>query len=233
VGIYQRFGKLQLRLYEEEEDLSLYFLMDTSASMSAGGSGKLNQAARVAAALAYVSLSGHDRVSVMALSDRVQARLPPMRGRQRVFQVLGFLGGLRASGATDLGLAIKSFVAQNPRRGVALVFSDFYDPAGFRAGIDVLRFNKFEVVALELVDSKGDELSLAGDLEVVDGETGATREVSMTSDVLGKLQKETSRRRAEFVHYCAAHRVSHFVVDVDTSFDEVVLKVLRGGGLLK
>src|SRR6188768_2056273 len=56
-GVYQRFGKLLLRLFEEEEDLSLYFLVDTSASMGMYGAAKLNQAAQVTAALCYLGLS--------------------------------------------------------------------------------------------------------------------------------------------------------------------------------
>ncbi len=233
LGVYQRFGKLLLRLFEEEEDLSLYFLIDTSASMAANDARKLNQAARVAAALAYVGLSGLDRVSVIALGDKIEARMPPTRGKQRMFQVLRFLGSLSSGGGTDLGPALKSFVAQHKRRGVAVLLSDLFDPHGFEAGINVLRFNKFEPVVLQLIDREDENPSLQGDLELTDVETGLRREVSMTPQIEERLQAEIALRKERIARYCGSRGVPHFLVDVDTSFDEVVLTVLRRGGLLR
>lgn len=233
VGIYQRFGKLLLRLFEEEEDLSLYFLIDTSSSMATHDGGKLNQAARVAAALAYVGLAGLDRVSIVALADRITSRLPPTRGKQRVFRVLRFLSELRAEGSTDLGHALMSFVAQNKRRGVAVLFSDLFDPQGFESGINVLRFNKFEPVVIELLDKRDHDTTLGGDLRLVDVESGDAREVSMTPQVRKKLEEAIEARRTQISRFCASRGVPHFLVDVETPFDEVVLSVLRAGGLLK
>ena len=51
-NVYQRFDRLLLRLYEEEEDLAIYFLVDTSASMAFGDGKKLKYAKKVCAALA-------------------------------------------------------------------------------------------------------------------------------------------------------------------------------------
>jgi uncharacterized protein (DUF58 family) len=60
-NVYQRFGKLLVRLYEEEEDLSIYFLIDCSASMAFGNGKKFDQARRIVAALAYVGLASAAR----------------------------------------------------------------------------------------------------------------------------------------------------------------------------
>src|SRR5918911_875370 len=50
-NVYQRFGRLLLRLYEEEEDLSIYLLVDSSRSMGFGAPSKFDQARRLCAAL--------------------------------------------------------------------------------------------------------------------------------------------------------------------------------------
>lgn len=233
IGVYQRFGKLLLRLFEEEEDLSLYFLIDSSASMGVSGSKKLNQAVRVCAALAYVGLTGLDRVSISALSDHVVRRLAPTRGKQRVFHVLRFLSEIKTEGRTDLAQAAKTFIAQNPRRGVAVLLSDLYDPQGFEAGINVLRFAKFEPVVMELSDFKEQQLVLSGDLLLSDVETGDSREVSMTPALLEKLKETMAGRRSRIANFCASRGVPYFTVDVDADFDEIVLSVLKAGGLLR
>ncbi|MCL2451180.1 MAG: DUF58 domain-containing protein, partial [Polyangiaceae bacterium] len=63
-NVYQRFDRLLVRLYEEEEDLTIHFVLDTSASMAFGGGRKLAYAKRVVAALAYVGLANLDRVNI-------------------------------------------------------------------------------------------------------------------------------------------------------------------------
>ena len=143
-NVYQRFDRLLLRLFEEEEDLAIYFIVDASSSMGFGGAQKLRYAKKVAAALAYVGLANLDRVSIVTTADKVTERMPATRGKQRIFKVFRFLTEVQAEGQTSLEDALKAFVAQNKRRGLAVLISDLYDPHGFERGINVLRYNKFD-----------------------------------------------------------------------------------------
>jgi uncharacterized protein (DUF58 family) len=232
-GVYQRFGKLLLRLFEEEEDLSLYFLVDTSASMGMYGAAKLNQAAQVTAALCYLGLSSLDRVSICTIADRITGRMAPTRGKQHVFRALHFLSEMQGSGSTDLKSALRAFVAQNKRRGMVILMSDLFDPAGFQAGIDVLRFNKFEPVVLHLTDERDHAAALRGDLSLSDVESGLAREVSMTRALQQRVELAFVERQQAIAHYCGKKAVPYFEVPVMTPFAEVVLDVLRKGGLLR
>src|SRR5579863_6901878 len=67
-NVYQRFGRLLVRLYEEEEDLAIYFIVDVSASMGFSEEKKLRYAKQVCAALAYVGLANLDRVTLVTTS---------------------------------------------------------------------------------------------------------------------------------------------------------------------
>ena len=151
-NVYQRLERLLVRLYEEEEDLAIYLVLDTSASMGFGGGDKLRYAKKVVAALAYVGLANLDRVSVVTTSDRVMERMPETRGKARIFKVFRFLREVKAEGTTDLADALKTFVAQNKRRGLVVLVSDLYDPHGFEQGINVLRYNKFDPFVVHVTD---------------------------------------------------------------------------------
>src|SRR5271166_6525032 len=87
-SVYQRFDKLLVRLYEEEEDLAIYFILDTSASMGFGDGRKLRYGKKVAAALAYVGLANLDRVSIVTTTDQLAGRMPETRGKARIFKAL-------------------------------------------------------------------------------------------------------------------------------------------------
>jgi uncharacterized protein (DUF58 family) len=231
-NVYQRFGKLLVRLYEEEEDLSIYFLVDCSSSMGFGSGKKFDQARRIVAALAYVGLANLDRVTIAAVTDEMKKRMPTTRGKGRIFRVFRFLEELSPGGVTDLGEALKTFAAQHKRRGLAVLVSDLYDPAGFESGINALRFNGFEPFVVHVVDQSEATPPLKGDVLVYDCETGDEREVTVTAELLARLGHEFSDYRQRIERFCVQKQVPYLTADVDTPFDELVLRVFRRGGFL-
>ncbi len=232
-NVYQRFGKLLVRLYEEEEDLSIYFIVDCSSSMAFGDNKKFDQARRLCAALAYVGLANLDRVTIVGVNDEVIARMPTTRGKGRIFKVFDFLRTLKPDGTTELRETMKTFVAQHKRRGLAVLISDLYDPAGFEGGINMLRFNKFEPYVLHIVDPRESRLTLKGDVRIYDCETGDEREVTVTPKLLERMQRAWGEYREQVERFCTARQVPYFAADVDTPFDELVLRVFRRGGFLR
>ena len=230
---YQRFGRLLVRLYEEEEDLGIYFIVDASSSMGFGDGRKFDQARRLAAALSYVGLANLDRVTIVGATDQLSARMPTTRGKGRIFKVLDFLSELSAGGTTDLGDAMKTFVAQHKRRGLAVLISDLYDPAGFERGINTLRFNKFEPFVLHVVDQKEARPELKGDVRLYDCETGEEREVTVTDSLLDDMQRAFEDYQKSIERFCTSRQVPYFAADIGVPFDELVLKVFRRGGFLR
>ena len=232
-NVYQRFEKLLVRLYEEEEDLAIYFIVDASRSMGFGDGRKLRYAKKVAAALAYVGLANLDRVSIVTTTDQVSGRMPETRGKARIFKAFRFLRGVQADGATDLGDAMKTFVAQNKRRGLAVLISDLYDPHGFEKGMNVLRYNKFDPFVVHVVDTGEGKPKLHGDVLVYDCETGDEREVTVTQKVLSRFGEAYQQYLADVERFCATHQVPYVRASIDVPFDEMILRVFRRGGFLR
>jgi uncharacterized protein (DUF58 family) len=232
-GVYQRFDKLLVRLFEEEEDLGIAFLLDTSLSMAEGGGEKLRYGKRVLAALSYVGLANLDRVSIAAAGETLVGRMPETRGKARIFRVFRFLRGLQATGKTSLETAIRTFAAQSKRKGMAVLVSDLYDPAGFERGINVLRYNKFDPLVIHLVDQRERNPKLTGDVLLSDCEGTGEREVTVTPGVLKKYAESYDQHLAEIESFCAKKQVSYVRADIEKPFDELVLGVLRRGGFVR
>jgi len=232
-NVYQRFDRLLLRLFEEEEDLAIYLIVDTSTSMGFADAAKLRYAKRVAAALAYVGLANLDRVSISSTTDKVMGRMPQTRGKARIFKVFRFLKELKADGQTNLEDALKSFVAQNKKRGLVVLASDLYDPHGFERGINVLRYNKFDPFVVHVVDKQEAKPKLAGDVLLYDCETGDEREVTVTAKVLERFEHAYQEYLAEIERFCSSKQVPYIQADVSIPFDELILRVFRRGGFLR
>jgi hypothetical protein len=155
------------------------------------------------------------------------------RGKARIFKVFRFLTELRAEGTTDLGDAMKTFVAQNKRRGLAVLISDLYDPSGFERGINVLRYNKFDPFVVHVTDPSEAKPKLAGDVLLYDCETGDEREVTVTAAVLQRFEKVYGEYLHEIERFCSTRQVPYIRAEVSVPFDELVLRVFRRGGFLR
>jgi len=232
-NVYQRLGKLLLRLFDEEEDLTVYLLVDGSASMGLGGGARFDQARRLAAALAYVSLANLDRVSLAALSAGVDDRLLPARGKAQIFHVLRFLSALKPGGETRLSEAVQAFVHQAPRRGLVVLLSDLYSQDGVEDAVNILRYHRFEPVVLHLTDSRDLDLDLRGDLQLVDCETGELRDITLTPRLMSRYRAAHAAWQEQICTFCTARQVPYFEAPVQTAFEDIVLKLFRAGGFLR
>ncbi len=232
-NVYGRVDKLLLRLFEEEEDLYIYILLDCSDSMVLGEPLKLHYAMQLAAALMYVGLANLDRVALIPFSDRLLGRLPPARGKNRIFKAFDFLRTLPVGGRTGLGACAKTFVHQNKRRGLVVLISDFYDPSGFEAGINTLRYNKFEPFVMQVYDQREANPLLHGDLTLIDCETGEAKDVTISRSLLEAYRREHDRYMGELADFCTARAIPYFRTDTRVPFDELVLRIFRSGGFLR
>ncbi|MFW6086664.1 MAG: DUF58 domain-containing protein [Myxococcota bacterium] len=232
-NVYQRLGRLLLRLYEEEEDLSVYVLVDASRSMAFGRPPKLEYAKKLAASFAYIALANLDRVSVLSFADGMVGRLAPTRGKNRIFTVFDFLRQMQPQGETSLAASTRTFVAQNKRRGVCILLSDLYDPAGFEEGINALRYAKFEPYVLHLLDRDETHPPLHGDVLLVDDETGERREVTVTPRILARFEQAHRGWRQRIETFCRDKQVAYHPLETHIPFDQAVLNVLRRGEMIR
>lgn len=232
-NVYGRVDKLLLRLFEEEEDLYIYVLLDCSHSMTIGDPIKLHYAMQVAAALSYVGLANLDRVGIIPFAEELRGRMPPARGKGRIFKVFDFLSHIEIGGETSLDNCITKFVHQNKRRGLVVLISDFYDPAGFRSALNTLRYNKYEPFVLQLFDESEVNPNLHGDLTLVDCETGDQKEVTISRSLLESYKEEHAKYCQELEAFCTKRAIPYFRSRTNFPFDELVLSIFRKGGFLR
>jgi len=233
-NLYGRLDKLLLRLFEEEEDLSIYMLLDASLSMRIGQPApKLHYAMKLCAALCYIGLANLDRVSIQPFSDELHERLAPARGRGRIFKVFDFLRSVEPGGRTQLGPCLTLFVQQTKRRGMVVVVSDFYDPVGYEEGLNILRYHKFEPFVIQIFDEREANPRLHGDLTLIDCETGEPREVTISASLLEAYKREHERYCQELSQFCTSRAISFFRTHTGMPFEDLVLRIFRAGGFLK
>lgn len=232
-GIYLRLDRLLLRLFEEEADLPVYVFIDTSASMGVGAPSKLDFARRVAAALSYLSLVNHDRVSVVVWADGIAQELPVRRGKAQMWPALRFLERLGAGGGTDLQAALRGYFGARRTRGLVVLLSDFMDGAGFAPAANWLRQFRHEVVAVQVLSPQEVEPDLLEDVVLVDAESGAADTVQVTPSLLAAYRVALDAHCADVEAQCRRHGWSYLRAGSDAPFEDLMLRVLRERGVLR
>jgi uncharacterized protein (DUF58 family) len=233
-NLYARHGQLLLKQFQEEEDLHVYLLVDCSRSMAFGSPPKFDLARQVVGALAYIALADLDRVAVIAFGDSVVAEFPLARGKDRILGLLRFLEEQKPSVAgTDLARAAESFVHRKQRRGMSIVVSDFFDPGGFERGLDLLRYHRYETHVIQVYDQAEAEPTLAGEVELVDTETGLPRKVTITERNLQQYRQAFQRFQDTLDAYCGKYRVGCTRTSSRVPFDQLILTMMRDAGLLQ
>lgn len=229
---FARLDELLLKLYEEREDLHIYFLVDVSQSMTYGELPKLTYAKRVAAALAYIGLSNLDRIGITAFNTTDMNRLPTERGKAKIFTVLNFLDQINGSGETDLEHAFQNFVHQTKRRGLVVLISDLFDPKGFTAGLNMLKFQKHDLFVVHIIDEKEAEPTLLGDYHLVDVETNQLRPVTINENHIKRYQALFQKYCDDLDRYCRQREISLVRTMTKAPFEELILRIFRMGGFV-
>jgi len=226
-NVLARLERLFIKLYVEEEDVTITFLLDASASMAAGTPSKLLFAQRAAAALGYIGLAAEDRVAVSALGGRAARRQVALRGSGRVFRLLSALSAIHAAGgATDLVAAARHAGAQLSGRGVVVLISDLLDPAADRV-IRELAATGSELIVLHVLSPEELDPAIEGDLRLVDSESGEGLDVTVDLATIDAYKARLEAWRAGFADLAAKRRATYVPMSTDLPLSDLVFAELR------
>jgi uncharacterized protein (DUF58 family) len=226
-NVYARLEKLFVKLFIEEEDVTVTLLLDASASMASGRPEKLLFAKRAAAALGYIALASEDRVTVSVIAGRTSRRRGGLRGSGRVFRLLSDLSSVEpAAGPTDLVAAARHAAAQLTGRGVVVLLSDLLDPAADRV-IRELAATGSELVIIHVLSPDELDPALEGDLRLVDSETGDRVDVTADLGTLDAYKTRLAAWKQGFADLAARRRASYVDLSSDTNLAELMFAELR------
>jgi uncharacterized protein (DUF58 family) len=227
---YRRLNRLLLRLFDEEQDLPIYLILDVSGSMAEPA--KFDLARRLAAALCYIGLVHLDRLTILTFANGLAHESSPGRGKGRIFRVFDQLERMEAGGPTDLRESCKEFASRPRQIGLAVIISDFLDPGGVDVGLKILRTLGHDVFAVHITSQADRDPGAFGDVRFVDAETGELRELEVTPRLAAAYGKAWESHASEIERFCGRYGIGYVRADAERPFEEIVLKAFRQGRFL-
>jgi uncharacterized protein (DUF58 family) len=215
-NVTARQGRPFVRRYMEERALSLWLVVDVSASMRFGPerATKADRAAQAAALLATAAIQNGDRAGLVLVSDRIELEMAPAGGVRHLSQLVRALVATpTTSPKTKLSVGLAR-VRRTARRAMLVVISDYVtdEPVGSwrRAA------RRHDTIALRVLDPRESQLPGAGLLALEDVERGSRRIVDSSSKRLRKRYAETAALRTQsFQRWCANSGVQAFTMTTD------------------
>lgn len=230
-NVYARHGDLLLKRYEEEQDLHVYIMLDCSRSMGFGDAAKFDLARRLVAALAYIALADLDRIAVFVFAENIVAEFPLCRGKARILPLMRFLEELPVSGAdTNLARSAQDMLLRCRRNGLAIIVSDLFDEHGFEQGLDQIRFRNFDVNVIQIHHPQEADPGLLGDVELVDVENDAVRQVTVSEKVMRSYRTLFTNHQRAVRDYCRNYTFGCMQERSTARFDDVMLRMMRASG---
>jgi uncharacterized protein (DUF58 family) len=237
---YGRLERLFVKLYEQEQDLPVNFIVDCSASMrwlpeeDPGALSKFDHARRLCAALAYIALANLDRVNIHFFAANLLAELGVARGKAEFHSVLKFLGDApEPDGPTRLLNAAQSLAGRTRRQGLVFLLSDLFDPAGYEEPLSLLTHSRFEVHVLQILAPAELAPRATGDMRLTEIETGRTMDITANDKLLRRYRDEIAAFNSALESFCLRRGIAFAQVSTNNPFEDVVLRVLRDGVMIR
>ena len=224
---FARLDKLLLKLFEAEDDVTVRILVDTSASMQGA---KLHRAKQLAAAIGFVSLTRRDVVTVHTFPST--AASPRLLGRSAIGQLFSILEGLEASGESPFASAVTRLLSQTGPPGLTVVLSDLLT-IEWEQGVRRLPARRGDLAVIQVLDPTDIRPDISGDLELIDAESGARVEVSLSAKVIEDYAQMATAWIDEVASRVRSTGGGYARVYTDEPLEDVLLSGWRSEGILR
>ncbi len=223
---YGRFEKLFVKLFMEEREAPVSIFLDVSKSMDWGEPNKTIASRRLAAALAYISLTNFDSVSLTCVDEVIQQSCKSVRGKNFFYRVTDILENVNYSGGSHLQKAIEGTSA-SWRRGITVLISDFFTLGDIHELLKYLTYHKQTVYVCHILSPQELVPTVSESVRLVDSENGRSMDITVTPALLNSYGKALENFRSHLEQSCLKWGTSYFHFSSELAVEEMVKEVAK------
>jgi uncharacterized protein (DUF58 family) len=209
-NVTARTGEPYVKLFVEERELTVMFLVDLSASGAFGSTRQIKNevAAELCALLAFSAIKNNDKVGLIVFTDQVEMFIPPAKGTTHVLRLIReLLSFTPRQGQTDISAGIEYLGRVTDKKSVVFLISDFLGE-GFERQMRVLA-KRHDLIAVSVTDPREVMMPNVGLIQLEDAETGEVVLIDTGSAAFRKQYEGLGSERQDWL------RKSFRAMDVD------------------
>ncbi len=228
-NVTARYNHPFVKIHEEERELNVMLVVDASKSGAFGSKEKFKNeiAAEICALLAFSAIKNNDKVGLLIFTDKVEKYIPPHKGRGHVLRVIREMLYFKPeSTRTNIANGLEYLLKGLKRRSIVFVVSDF-DDENFTKPLRILN-QKHDVVAIQMLDKREQELPPVGLVKMRDAETGEEIWVNTLDRNFTKLYSEyIAEQRQKFSKETKSMNLDLVQIDAGESYVEPLVKFFK------
>ena len=231
---YARFDKLYTKLYLDERQMHTRIYIDVSRSMDFGNGQKAEQALRLAAAFAYLSVCEMDKVSIYAIrGSKVEPVIAGMVGKQSYIHCIGALNDVEFSGDAHISRAIMP-TSVGRGDGMSILISDFLTDHDYEDAIGYMVDSKRDVLCLQVLSREELNPQLRGKMHLYDSENVQnTWRRNIDRDIAAAYKQALAYATGRIAEFCRARGASYLLVDATADMGEIFFDRLTDMEVIK
>lgn len=225
--VYARTDKFYIKRFEEERNMTVHILVDSSASMDfgSGKNTKFEYAAEIGLGFAYMAYRNNERFLMNTFTDTV-TQIRPGKGRNQLMDLFEHFQKDPVKGKSDFLQAMDEYKKRITTKSMIVIVSDFlYDPAELR---EVLaRYRRSEVFVVQVLDVEERDLSIRGDVILEDAESDAKMRTFVSHRMKQNYQSKLDNHIMKLKDVCEENDASFISVSTNTPIFEAFYHMLK------
>lgn len=231
---FARFEKLYTKLYLDERQMHTRIYIDASRSMEYGKGKKDEQALKIAAVLAYLSVGEMDKVSVYTIRNGEATEIiSGMLGKEAYLNSIGKLNDIEFAGDSCISEALlPTNVGYGD--GMSVIISDFLTDNDYESAIDYLVSKRRHVLCVQILSKEELNPKARGKMHFFDSENfDRTYRKNINREIVQAYKRALEYATGRIREYCAARGADYILVDDEESAGQIFFDKLVNMGVLK
>ena len=228
-NVTARTGSPFVKVFEEERELTVFLLVDISASGEFGTGSQLKKdfSAEIASVLGFSAIKNNDKVGLILFSNSVEKYIMPKKGKSHVLRVIReLLYTNPLNSQTSISNALDYLLKVAKRKCVVFLISDFLD-GNYFSSLKVVN-KKHDLIAIQIVDPAELEFPDLGLIKVEDPETEEMFWIDTSSKkLMSQLKKEIAIKQATFRKQMRKSGIDLVSISTDQDFVDPLLSFFK------
>jgi len=224
-----RTERLYIKQYEEETNMRVQILLDTSGSMNYRHEAKITKleyACYLTAVLSYLMVRQQDSVGLTTFDTEMRLDMPARSSPRHFNEMMRQLEALQPGGETDIAATLHRLANRFKRRCLIVLMSDLYDdPEEVMRGLHHFRHRRHEVIVFHIFDKAELDFSFKDTIAFHDLETDERIQIDpayVRDAYLEQIRDFTETYRRQ----CAESQIDYIMTDTSTPYDFMLSRYL-------
>ncbi|MCS7231258.1 MAG: DUF58 domain-containing protein [Elusimicrobiota bacterium] len=224
-NVTARYGKLFIKKFIEERELTIMLLIDMSGSQQFGSQNKTKSeiVAEIACILALSALKNNDKVGAIIFTNQIELYIPAKKSLSHILRIIREILYYKPQNKlTDINYALEFFYRAQKKKCIVFLFSDFKDKE-YEQSLKVVS-KKHDLVLIKILDPLEKKIPTSGFFELMDIESNRFFSFYLNQNILNSYQQEVEKSEEYLREIAKKYKIDLIEITTNTSYIDSLLK---------